>query len=512
MTRSFNLRRHTESAQLESRRHFLRMSGGCAALSSTALLSQMLNLRLTQSVAAQTSGGGDYKALVCLFLLGGNDSYNMLTPYDTSEYNDYVTARTGLALSKSDTTGNDGEVIPGLLPIDAGNGRQLGIHGNMPELRDMYNNGDAAFVANVGSLVVPITIENFLTAQKPLGLYSHSDLQQHWQSSIPQSRSQTSGWGGRMADILNATYGGTSNVSMNIALDQLNLFQTGSDVVPYVVNRNGASVLNGYLETPTNGQGWNRDRIRSRFLNSIFPSTSDSELGTLYQDLLQRSIAKSGRISIDAANQFNEATAPPPEGDFSTPFPDTALGDRLKLVASAIRGRSVLAQDRQVFFVTEGGWDHHATLVDTQRPKLETVSQALNAFIAAMKEINMHDSVVTFTASDFARTLNSNGSGSDHAWGGNHLILGGSVAGGQVYGTYPETLIPHTAQTPNPLDLGRGRLIPTMSVDEYAAEIAMWFGIPNDQNLEDILPNVRQFFSAGGTTGPLGCLTGGSAT
>lgn len=499
MSRRFSLQASlNDSDAFLSRRNFMKLSGGCAALSSTSLLSQILNLQLTQSVAAQTSGGQDYKALVCVFLMGGIDSFNMVAPYEQTEYDEYAATRTNLAVPRTDVLDGNGNLVDaGLLPVFAQNNRRLGIHPGMPEIRDLYNAGDAAIVANVGSLIMPVTQQNFDSVVKPLGLFSHSDLQQHWQTSVPQSRSQTSGWGGRMADILNATYNGTSNVSMNIALDNLNLFQTGSDVVPYVVNQNGATVLHGYGQS-----GWARDRIYTRFLDNIYPSTADSDLGQIYSDLLQHSLAKTKRVSINAAEQFNAAIATEP----ATTFPNTGFGNRMKLIARAIAGRESLGHGRQVFFVSEGGWDMHNEVINAQKTKLPQVSQALAAFHQEMTRLGMGNQVTTFTASDFARTLTSNGQGSDHAWGGNHLVIGGSVDGGKVYGDYPESLADG-----NSLDLGRGRLIATTSVDEYAAELAMWFGIPNDQNLVDVLPNVRTFFTGSGSSGPLGFMNGGGS-
>lgn len=486
-----------------SRRNFLKFSGGCASLSSTAILSQLLNLHLTKAAVADDSEPGGYKALVCIFMLGGVDSFNMITPYVDEEYNDYVVARgglanvegsEGLALDKDDTNGS-----PEILPIDVevGGTRKLGIHAGMPGIKELYDSGNAAVIANVGSLVVPTTRANYNVARKPLGLFSHSDLIKHWQTAVPQSRSEVTGWGGRMADML-ADTNSNENIAMNIALGSLNTYQTGAQTVPYVVNDSGAQPVFGLY----NGNG--RNSIYNQITNQIYPTDPGDGLSSVYSDLLQRTLAQGRRLSIDAADAFNTATAEEPV----TAFPDTSLGKQLKMVAKTIKGRSMLGQGRQIFFVSAGGWDHHDDVIDKQAAMLPQVSEAIKAFYDETKVMGVENNVTTFTASDFGRTLSSNGNGSDHAWGGNHLVIGGAVDGGRVYGEYPESLA-----LDNNLDVGRGRLIPTTSVDEYSAELAMWFGVANtDSDLKAILPNIRNFYGAGGTTGPLGFLTGGSTT
>ena len=466
------------SSSILDRRDFMRLSGGCAALSSTSLLSTLVNLKLTNTAMAAESGDlTGYKALVCVFLLGGYDSYNVLAPYEQSEYDDYQSARTNLSLPREQ-----------LLQISDRSGRSFGIHPGMPEMRDLYNSGQLAFVSNVGSLVEPVDPNNYNASRKPLGLYSHSDLIQHWQTSIPQTRSQVTGWGGRMADMITDQVNQNPSIAMNIALGALNTFETGSQVVPYVVQRSGATVLNGYGATGTG-------------LNGIYTRFTDDVLSQQYGDLLEKSYAGIRRSSIDGALSFNNATN---AVTLNTQFPDTTLAQNLQMVAKAIGARTALQQSRQIFFVSLGGWDHHDEVINRQAGMLPMVSQALKAFYDALVELNISDSVTTFTASDFARTLSSNGNGSDHAWGGNHMVMGGAVSGGQVYGDYPATLA-----LGNNLDTGRGRLIPTTSVDEYNAELACWFGIENNSSLEAILPNIRNFYASGASQPPVGFMSGG---
>jgi len=469
----------TDSLAGVDRRSFMKLSGGCAALSSVSLLSTVLNLKLTKSAVAAGHDLSGYKALVCVFLLGGYDSYNVLAPYEDTEHVDYLAARTDLGIPKAE-----------LLEISANNGRRFGIHEGMPEVRDLYNQGDLAFVANVGSLIEPVTLATYNQARKPLGLYSHSDLVKHWQTSIPQSRSQVTGWGGRMADMLTDTVNQHPTISMNISLGGLNTFETGQNVVPYVVSRNGATRLNGFGNTGTGVDG-----MYTRYTNDV--------LSANYGDLLEKSYANVRLSSIQAAVDFNTSTS---AVNLGTVFPETRFADNLKMVARAIGARSSLQQTRQIFFVTLGGWDHHANLLQRQVDMLPGLSQALKAFYDATVELGVADDVVTFTASDFARTLSTNGSGSDHGWGGNQIVMGGPVSGSHVYADYPSSLAPG-----NNLDRGRGRLIPTTAVDEYNAELATWFGVENNSSLESVLPNIRNFYTSGNTAFPIGFLTPSAA-
>ena len=464
-----------DTKQSLNRRQFLKWSGSCGAMSTLPGLSALLSLNLTNSAMAAVGNINDYKAIVCIQFAGGIDSFNVLTPYEETEYNDYQQARGNLALDKN-----------GLLPIyDPNSNRWFGLHPGLSEVQTLYNDGALAFQANVGSLVQPTTLAQYQARQNlPLGLFSHSDQQQHWQTSVPQSRTQLSGWVGRMADMLTDASNSNSAVSMNIALKSLNILQTGDQVIPYVVGSKGATLLNGYNSNGT--------------FNRIYSQATDSLLAEDYANLLEQTAASKQRISIDAAIDFDEATD---SVNLQTVFPETSLGQNLQMVAKTIAARSALGQMRQTFFVQIGGWDHHDDVITNQALMLPQVSAALKAFYDATLELGVAQNVVTFSMSDFGRTLTSNGNGSDHAWGGNHLVMGGAVRGTRVYGQYPESLA-----SGNSLDVGRGRLLPTTSADEYSAEIAQWFGIPNDHNLETIFPNIRNFYSAGITDAPVGFL------
>ncbi len=511
-----------------SRRDFIRRSGGCAALTSTSILATLLQLRMTGKVMAAPTLGPfkDYKALICVFLFGGNDSFQMLAPLgppgDDAEHDEYVQKRGGLVPPATGGVSgglawpkNDPRQHLNLLPVTVKNGpnagRTFGMIPSMPNLHSLYNSGNVAFVANTGTLVRPTTRADFNAGvDLPKGLFSHSDEVRNWQTSLPQSRGEVQGWAGRIADLLTDPVNPDS-ISLSIALDRLNIIQTGANVVPYVVNAtNGAERLDSY---PSTSNRFNR--IRNASIDGIFPQDPNTMAGQ-YADLLQRTHAGAGRDSIEAAIAYDDATN---NVNLTTQFPDTSIGRQAEQVARAIAAREALGHQRQIFFISRGDFDHHDGLVDfngdtpsagSHYGRIGEVDAAVMALQNALVEIEnvpgeLTNNVVTFSASDFSRTLNSNGNGSDHAWGGNHFVISGDAnINSSVWGHYPESLLNATYNGVGNLDTDRGRLIPTTSVDEYAAELAMWFGVPNDSNLELVLPNIRNFYSGGGM--PVGFL------
>ncbi|MEM7798006.1 MAG: DUF1501 domain-containing protein [Chloroflexota bacterium] len=472
-----------------SRRRFIG-EASCAAVGSSSLFSTIMNLRMASSAAAQSLPSGpslsaqnlneadDYKALVCIFLAGGNDSFNMLVPRDSSEYGEYATIRSDLALPSGD-----------LLPLSGttADGRSFGLHPAMPELAQLYNSGDAAFVANVGTLVEPTTksgIESGM-AKLPLGLYSHLDQIMHWQTSVPDKRTGF-GWGGRTADLLQSL-NENDVISMNISLSGINLFQTGETLTEYSVAPwgNGAIQVIGHDD-----DGW----ARHVWQNAAIESLLDLE----YQNLFDQTFAQKTRSSIASANQF--ASAIGALTPFATDFSDNEVSFNLQMVAKTIAARKSLGYRRQTFFILFGGWDHHDEVLNNQMEMLSYVSKGMKEFYDALGEIGMQSNVTTFTASDFGRTLVSNGQGSDHAWGGNHIVMGGDVNGGNLYGEYP------SLYADNPLDTGHGRLIPTTSCDEYFAEMALWFGVDRSE-LPTVFPNIDRFYDPNSGGMPLGFLS-----
>jgi uncharacterized protein (DUF1501 family) len=453
-----------------SRRRFLGQAS-CAAVGTTALYSTVLDLGMFNALACTVP---DYKALVCIFLGGGVDSFNMLVPRGPSEHAEYAQVRRDLALPRDV-----------LLPVDpaTSDGRLYGLHPGLAELQTLFERTDVAFLANVGTLVEPMTLQQYRdgTARRPLGLFSHSDQSMHWQTSIPDQRAAV-GWAGRMADVL-GDVNDNPNISMNISLSGNNVFQSGNISAHYTISSNGSRGLRGY------GGRSPVDQARTQGVDSLLAMT--------YQHLFEQTFATRMRGAIDAHLEFSAAIdALPP---MQTVFSDTRLSQNLRMVAQTIAARDTLGMCRQTFFIGAGGWDHHDEVLVNQELMLPVVSAALNEFQSALVELGVESDVTTFTASDFGRTLTSNGRGSDHAWGGNHIVMGGAVRGGEIYGRYP------SLYQGNPLDTGRGRLIPTTSVDEYFAELALWFGVPR-QDLEIVLPNIRRFYDPSSSAPPLGML------
>lgn len=458
-----------DSPQLLTRRSFLRQAA-CAALGVGGLTGAMLDLR---RIAAATIGNtdilsGDYKALVCVFLYGGNDANNMVVPVDATNYAAYAAARGAIALPQSS--------LLGLSPL-TGTGVDYGLNGAMAELAALFNGRKAALLGNVGSLLAPITKDDYNARRNvPPSLFSHSDQQTQWQTSVPEAVSR-SGWGGRTADLL-AALNDNQQVSIAISLSGSNTFQVGNQVVPYSVSPSGTVGLTDYNSGSANSN------IRSRAIDQLLTLSGQSP------NLFEKQFGGTVRGALDTNNILNGAlrlTDPAQGGtDFATVFPTSSLGNQLKMVARLIRGRETLNLRRQVFFVSVGGFDTHTNQVAAQGTLLQELSQGLDAFYKATVEMSVAESVTAFTASDFARTFPTNGTGSDHGWGSHHFVVGGAVRGGDIYGRMP-TLVVN-----GPDDTGQGRWIPTTSVDEYAATLARWFGV-NAGDLSYALPNIGRF-------------------
>ena len=455
-------------------------------MSALPLLNTLLNLRLMEGVAAADTppAPGEYRAVVCILLGGGNDSFNMLVPRDQAAYATYQASRSNLALTPA--------ALIDIHPIGLPN---FGVHSGMPELANLFETGKAAFIANVGSLIEPVQNRTQVAQnlkRLPLGLYSHSDQIEQWQTSIPHSRSGI-GWGGRMADLLK-DLNASQTVPMNISLDGSNVFQTGNTVAEYAITSEGAVGLNGY------NAGWQQYQD----LQNAMSAAVDSQLALQYSNLLSQTFNARKKQALDAYQIFANATAPAlPNG---VTFPTNYLGQRLQMIAKAIQGRAAIGATRQTFFTQWGGWDHHSDVLVNQAAMLPQVSAAVGAFYNALVAMGIENKVTLFTISDFGRTLTSNSRGSDHAWGGNHFVLGGAVAGRKIYGAYPSlTLNPEVGAEVNPLDTGRGRFIPTTSCDQFFAELALWLGV-SKSNLPLIFPNIGNFYSTSSSAPPVGFL------
>ncbi len=459
-----------------SRRRFLKRASAASFGLGTAGASLFkLNALRAAAKGNMTAGGADYKALVCLFQAGGNDSHNMLVPSDTSAYREYAMTRTNLALSRED-----------LLPLNHTNndGRSYALNPSMQGVQSLFNQGQLAFINNVGTLVHPVNKMEYEDRKVPLplGLFSHSDQIAQWQTAQPSLR-VNHGWGGKLAEMMQSL-NASNDISMNITLSGTNIFQFADQVVEYSVSPSGEGYgIRGY------GGDHDFDVARTELINGI--------LYHEHQDMYKKTYVEVLRNSIESQQLFNETIESVPE--FLTEFSNNRLSGSFQMIAKIIASRELLGFKRQIFFVRVGGWDHHDNLLRRQHELLGGVSNALAEFASALQEINAFDCVTTFTMSEFGRTLTSNGDGSDHAWGGNVMVMGGVVNGGQMYGEYPSLALD------NPLDIGRGRLIPTLSNDEYFSELALWFGVaPSD--LPTIFPNVTNFYSPGPTK-PIGFLS-----
>lgn len=460
-----------------TRRKFLG-EASCAALGSTTFLSSVLNLGMINTAAARPhilGSPGDYKAMVCILLAGGCDTYNVLVPTETSEYQDYQNTRSTLAL---DINANP----PQLLDLNYNNaGRTFAVNAAMPHTRDLFNSGDLSFLSNIGTLIEPITdADEFINGNKqiPLGLYSHSDQIMQWQTSVPQSRSAV-GVGGRIADMIH-DMNTIPEISMNISLAGKNRFQAGNTITEFSIDNSTTENNIGFDRFPS---WWSN----SGFLNATKDSVINSMVNQSYANIFQDTFGDIGQSTMEANEILKVALAN--VNPLSTQFSTSNLSQDLKKIAEIMSVRTYLGTCRQVFFTTFGGWDHHDNVLGNQAAMLPILDNALNEFNDAMTELGLENNVISFTISDFARTLTSNGNGSDHAWGGNQLIMGGPINGGEIFGDYPSLHLDGDLNV-SP----RGNILPKLSVDEFYAEIALWFGVsPND--LDYILPNICNFYS-----------------
>jgi uncharacterized protein (DUF1501 family) len=420
--------------------------------------------RAPDTVYAQMSGAyapfSDYKALVCVFMFGGNDSWNMIVPRSDAEYAVYQQSRQSLAIEQAS-----------LLPINplTSDGVQYGFHPSMSGLQGLFESARCAVVANVGPLIVPTTKAQYASQSVPLPpqLFSHNDQQDQWHSLKGKAQSQ-SGWAGRVADVL-ASATGSQQLALNVSLSGQTLFQAGQQTVPYTMGPNGPVEFFGFSGDPLS--------IARR---QTFESIAAAHYGTVYA----RGFADVQQRALEFSDVLNAALAVAPP--LTTVFPSSNLGAQLQTVARLIAVRDRLAMQRQVFFVATGGFDTHDNQNDDQPGLLGGISSAMRAFYDATVELGVSQSVTSFTQSDFGRTLTSNGDGSDHAWGGIQLVVGDAVRGREFYGSYP------LLQIGGVVDVGGGRMIPSVSSDQYAATIAKWFGVA-DGDLGTVAPSLVNF-------------------
>ncbi len=465
-----------------SRRKFIGQAG-CAALGSTTLLSSLLNIRTIDAMVQETSSMAscnDFKALVCLFNSGGLDSFNMLIPTTPNEFSAYTNIRSNNALALTGPSA--------IKPINVLNtpGRTFGIHPAMDNIQSLFDTGKAAFISNIGSLVAPMTKQEYYdgTVVSPLGLFSHSDQIMHWMTGFAHKRDSV-GWAGRIADLLSSC-NTQQNVSMNMSFSGSSILQTGNENVEYAINTWDPTVG---INSDISNWGWWFDDLRKNSMTNIVDETYIN----IFENTFKNTIKKSRLGTADISLAINAAPTFP--GIFSPNY----ISDSFKIIAQLIATQQQLGMNRQIYFLDYGGWDHHDELLNNQNAMLTELDNSIGEFYTALQSINKVNEVVSFSLSEFARTLTSNGNGTDHGWGGNVFAFGGPVIGQKIYGNYPESLAQNGS-----LEVGGGVFIPTTAAEEYFAELALWFGVP-PSSLVDLYPNLPNFYSVGNTK-PIGFL------
>ena len=458
---------NSKDGMTASRRAFLKR----ASALSVAGVATPWAINLAAMAEASAAGATDYKALVCVFLYGGNDYANTVVPYDVSSYAAYLAARPSFAHTRESLAAT--ALTPAAAPVDsAGVAHQYALAPNLAPLAPLFTAGKLGVLLNVGTLVQPTTKLQYTnkSVKLPPKLFSHNDQQSVWQSSSAEGA--TSGWGGRMGDLFQA--GNTHSTFTCVNVSGNAVYLSGKAAVQYHVSTNGSVPLAG-LKSPLFGSA-----SASAALRTLITQPRAHMLENEHNIVSKRSIEANEILTGALAS-----TAP-----LATVFPaGNSLGDQLKLVARMIAAAPTMGTRRQVFFVSIGGFDTHDGML-TDHPVLMTrVGAAMAAFYEATTELGVAEQVTTFTASDFGRTLTGNANGSDHGWGSMHFVMGGAVNGGKFYGTAP------VVANGGPDDVGQGRLLPTTSVEQIAATVGGWLGV-SDTDLVAMLPNLSNYNSS----------------
>lgn len=444
------------------RRTFIKQSA-LAALGSSSFsaLSTQFNL-----AHAQVGGADDYRALVCVFLYGGNDAFNMLVPRSAGDYNVYADARRNLATARED-----------LLALNPANSlpADYGLHPELTELKTLFDAGKLTLIGNVGTLIEPTLQSDFVNnrVELPPQLFSHND-QQNFVMSL-QATQERQGWASRIADVM-MDANANPDLSMNITLSGSNTLQTGGISAPYALGPEG---VNDYWSLqPGNPDAWSVNRNRAY----------DALLSQSQTHMFASEFARTQRRSIDLGVSLRSALnqTPAPQTTFQS---GSRLAGMLRMIAHLISARETLGMRRQIFFVGIGDYDTHGDQVNRYPALMRELNHALSSFYQATVELGVSEQVTTFTASDFGRTLTSNGDGTDHGWGSHQMVMGDSVMGNRIFGTMPELAIGSND------DIGEGRIIPTTSIDQYAATLARWYGLSPSQ-VAETFPSLANFNSA----------------
>jgi len=461
-----------------NRRHFLSASAGLA------LSAQMFAPQIIPSAAAQAAGQNGYKALICIFLFGGMDQADTILPYDQTNFDRLAALRSGLFEAYNVGSGNSSRDRANLIELAPDNGadfgtRKFALPPQMSGMAEMFSDGDMAIVGNVGPLIQPTDRDSFESeaVNLPKRLFSHNDQQSTWMSFGTEGT--LFGWGGKFAD---AVVGEGNPVFTSIGLSGNDVFLSGENIRPFLTT--GSEFGRGLNVTDLNwitGHGERYDNLRAE-LRQFYEQNDRG-----HQDLLSMDY---GNISAQGiANVKEFSTALENAGNFEDRFPDTNMGNQLRTVAETISARGALGVDRQLFYTGMGGFDTHSGQTNSLPNLQQQLSDAVKAFRDVMQAEGLWDDVALFTASDFGRTTIDNGDGTDHGWGAHQFVMGGSIQGRQIYGTLPPPVLDMAQYT----EFG-GRLIPTVSVDEYAATLGRWFGVPENR-LSAILPNLANFGS-----------------
>ena len=423
-----------------------------------------LNLAAIGEAAAQTTAAGDYKALVCIYLVGGNDYGNTLIPYDSVNYNAYRQIRGQLAYQQSALPGT--VLTPRTALPDV---RQMALAPELAPLMPLFNGGQLGLLLNVGPLVQPTTLTQYFNNSVPLPpkLFSHIDQQTYWQAVGVQGG--VSGWGGRIGDLMLS--GNGTSMFTGMSIDGNALFLSGVNESQFDITASGPVMLRE-VSQPLFGSA-----ACSQALQNLTTQARTNVLENAVTRMMRRGIAGNAQV----ASALRGVSA------LKTSFDaGNSLATQLEMVAKLIAARNALGVKRQVFFVSLGGFDNHTMLLEDHPGLLAKVAGAMASFYSATVELGVANQVTSFTASEFGRTLSSNGDGSDHGWGSHHFVLGGAVQGQNFYGTLPATAVN------GPDDVGQGRLLPSTSVDQFAAALAGWFGVSNSE-LATVLPNIGNF-------------------
>lgn len=486
----------------KSRREFIRNL--CCVAAGGGAAAMIPQLRMMGTALASTSALSGYKALVCIYLNGGNDSWNMLVPFDTPRFNIYKDARsglysqssTGLALDLPTGTNVAAQKIVDIADNNA-NTQQYFLHPSMADasagaptnLVKLFNQGHLAFTVNVGTLVKPIQMSDYSNAaNRPPQLYSHSDQTAQWHQANTSTTSAV-GWGGKLAENLASQGANTSSspsVPLAISVAGTNRFEIGASTVPYQISSNGLTSLSGVCNPNCTGVASNSGRDAA--LNAILQETYQNDFTSSYQQIFQNGRDLYAKISPGLSTATLPLTFRNTNGN--------TLGAQLQTVAKMIKVSTDPANNyasRQIYFVSLGGFDMHSGLMSGHPGLLTTLTQAMSDFYTCMVQLGLQNSVTMFTTSDFARTLQSNGSGSDHAWGSVQMVLGGSVQGGRLFSDGGGPIKGFPDQDLNATNnFARGQMIPGIGVEQYAATLAYWMGV-SMSNLNTMFPNLHNF-------------------